>query len=332
MGSDESMWTRSDEAWGDPAEAIRVHQWLRGGASVRQPPRAPAVETAVYTRPSVAALTDTQKRRYIRAFTKLNTSGWLAPYIEIHNRFMMSMHGTMPGMPAARRRAAILQFLPWHRLYVLNFERQMRSADQAEALRLNEVVSDDFAVPYWPWRTYRAFPGLLDATMRRWLFDFHPDIVDSTGATVRTVRRDEPTILATPGPSTLPTASEVTNAMIAAGNLIHFVDPNLAVPGGGFSEALEWLHNNVHIWIGGTMAAVPIAPSDPVFWMHHAEIDRIWRTWTVMPFVGDAALRAPAMGGADFVLPGLTGPAGGAARSNDVLDVTSLGYDYDTLA
>ena len=42
---------------------------------------------------------------------------------------------------------------------------------------------------------------------------------------------------------------------------------------------LEDLHNNVHMWVGGPMTDIRISPADPVFWLHHANIDRIWSIW-----------------------------------------------------
>ena len=42
-----------------------------------------------------------------------------------------------------------------------------------------------------------------------------------------------------------------------------------------FAQALEGIHNSGHVWVGGSMGGVLTAPTDPVFWMHHAEIDRI---------------------------------------------------------
>jgi len=39
------------------------------------------------------------------------------------------------------------------------------------------------------------------------------------------------------------------------------------------------MHDQVHVWVGGTMGRIPTAPADPMFWMHHANIDRIWSLW-----------------------------------------------------
>ncbi len=45
------------------------------------------------------------------------------------------------------------------------------------------------------------------------------------------------------------------------------------------AEVQSQMHNGVHGWVDGTMDRVPIAPNDPVFWLHHANIDRIWAIW-----------------------------------------------------
>jgi tyrosinase len=38
------------------------------------------------------------------------------------------------------------------------------------------------------------------------------------------------------------------------------------------------MHNRVHEWVGGDMRA-GTSPNDPVFWFHHANVDRIWAGW-----------------------------------------------------
>jgi tyrosinase len=35
----------------------------------------------------------------------------------------------------------------------------------------------------------------------------------------------------------------------------------------------------VHNLIGGVMAQVSVSPWDPIFWVHHANIDRLWAAW-----------------------------------------------------
>jgi len=41
-------------------------------------------------------------------------------------------------------------------------------------------------------------------------------------------------------------------------------------------------HNNVHGWVGGVMASARSA-NDPIFMMHHGNVDRIWWVWNGIP-------------------------------------------------
>ena len=50
----------------------------------------------------------------------------------------------------------------------------------------------------------------------------------------------------------------------------------------GFNQTLDFgLHGNVHVFTGNSqgMGQVPWAANDPIFWMHHCNIDRIWVSW-----------------------------------------------------
>ncbi|HEX5306829.1 MAG TPA: tyrosinase family protein [Dyella sp.] len=47
-----------------------------------------------------------------------------------------------------------------------------------------------------------------------------------------------------------------------------------------FEPAFETLpHNPVHNIIGGAMGSVTVSPRDPIFWLHHANVDRLWAAW-----------------------------------------------------
>jgi tyrosinase len=38
------------------------------------------------------------------------------------------------------------------------------------------------------------------------------------------------------------------------------------------------LHNRVHVWVGGSMGPIS-SPNDPVFFLHHCNVDRLWALW-----------------------------------------------------
>ena len=41
-------------------------------------------------------------------------------------------------------------------------------------------------------------------------------------------------------------------------------------------------HNSVHSTVGGNMGSLASAALDPVFWLHHSNIDRLWSVWLGM--------------------------------------------------
>ncbi|MEY2441951.1 MAG: tyrosinase [bacterium] len=100
--------------------------------------------------------------------------------------------------------------------------------------------------------------------------------------------------------------------------------------GGGTSEQGFGLlemdpHNTMHIWIGGCphglggqqgyMLANLTAAFDPIFWAHHANIDRLWARWQVLHPGADP----PDL---NDVLPGLH------TTVADSLSTSKLGYEY----
>jgi tyrosinase len=46
-----------------------------------------------------------------------------------------------------------------------------------------------------------------------------------------------------------------------------------------FTTGLEGAHNTVHMWAGGTMQNLMYSSDDPIFWLHHSNVDRIWHRW-----------------------------------------------------
>jgi hypothetical protein len=48
-----------------------------------------------------------------------------------------------------------------------------------------------------------------------------------------------------------------------------------------FQSALNGAHGSVHVRIGGNMGSVPYAGYDPIFWLHHANVDRLWANWQI---------------------------------------------------
>ena len=77
------------------------------------------------------------------------------------------------------------------------------------------------------------------------------------------------------------------------------------------------VHASVHNAVGGDMAGAA-SPTDPLFWLHHANLDRLWSQWQVKnpqqkpPNLTEVLKPKPLFG----------------VKVADVLDITSLGYQY----
>jgi tyrosinase len=119
--------------------------------------------------------------------------------------------------------------------------------------------------------------------------------------------------------------TDVTNAL----SLNPFADTIINFQRGltyAFEPTLESLpHNPVHNLIGGPMGSVTISPVDPIFWVHHANIDRLWCAWVnagngrAMPDRTD-----PYWSGSFNYGPGVS--TMGRAWT---ISATGLGYEYE---
>jgi hypothetical protein len=211
-------------------------------------------------------------------------------------------------------------FLPWHRMYLYEFERIIRK----------EVVAqggpEDWALPYWDYDE----PGQaqLPPAFRQ------PTMPDGT---------PNPLFVTARGPGwnagaqVPPSAASSAIAMAT----IPFAPPPAPGFGGGkttpqhlfgLTGELEFTpHNDVHGLIGGMMGLVDQAALDPIFWLHHANIDRLWAVW-----LGRGAGRADppdtAWRNQVFALHDETG-AKVQLTAAEVLDTAGqLGYTYEDVA
>lgn len=92
-----------------------------------------------------------------------------------------------------------------------------------------------------------------------------------------------------------------------------------------YGDPVTSFHNFVHVWVGGSMAA-HTSPNDPVFFLHHCFVDKLWAEWQrrhpgkgYVPDSGEDV--PPGHGSDDPMQPWETVPA-------DVLDHRDLGYRY----
>jgi tyrosinase len=177
-------------------------------------------------------------------------------------------------------------FLPWHRAYLAFFDNAAR--DQNE----------DAILPWWDWTSDASQQNGLPAayTTGGSALQSGPVPAMNGQAERRTTRNPS-------NPGSLPTGDEVEAVL----QLTDFRD---------FSNQLQDIHDGVHGWVGGDMGSIGTSAFDPVFWAHHAMIDRIWYLWQLRHGVNNIPVNY-----LDKALfPGYT--------VQQVLDVRALGYDY----
>lgn len=189
-------------------------------------------------------------------------------------------------------------FLPWHRAFLLNLERKIRTL----------TGNADFALPYWDWtRTDR-----LPATM----FGAGNPLSDTT----RIQGPDD----RLPGDFT-----ELGPAMRGP-TFRHFVgyprSPRTPQIEGTFEQSA---HNNIHNWIGGNMASFDGAGFDPMFALHHGNVDRLWAAWRA----ASPAHRDPAEAAWREHQLAFYGETGAVERPRvgNLVDPAALGYGFDRL-
>ena len=202
-------------------------------------------------RKNQSAMTQNEKDDFIAAYNAINTSGALGPMVAYHADMTHMMHSNMGPVGTQR-------FLPWHRVYLSELEELLQA-----------VGGDDITIPYWDWTVDQNIPA--------WLQSFTPTVIGVSNPDITF-----PVVVTrTPGAAGIPLPSQQdVNTTMGHNQYTPFTICLEAGRGAaGHRHVQSFMHNGVHVWIGGTMASVPTAPADPIFWMHHANIDRIWDLW-----------------------------------------------------
>ncbi|XDF37025.1 tyrosinase family protein [Paracidovorax avenae] len=209
-------------------------------------------------------------------------------------------------------------FLPWHRSYLFFLERALVKASGDPDLRL----------PYWDWSTQSPDTQTF------------PQIYANPSSALYNPLRDPEHVK--PG-ARIPLEYVGPRAMyLVLGaptfSLFGGTDPSQPNAGPGQLERIP--HNKIHVWTGTAQGMAPnygsdmgvlaTAARDPVFFCHHANVDRMWPSWLATS-------------------PGNANPTDAAwlnhawnfydengvwtsIKVQDVLRSEALGYAYDSLA
>ncbi len=249
-------------------------------------------------------------------------------------------------------------FPPWHRGYLLALEAQIRS----EVIKLGGPAT--WALPYWnyfgPNAEYNIPPAFTAPTL--------PDgstnplfLTARYGPTNSAVQTNDIWIATAAGIQNHPalpadlfygavTLDSLTEKIYAGDDRVpEFGGPQTKFShSGGTHGGLESNpHDLVHVYTGGSspdgtipglMSVPALAALDPVFYLHHANIDRLWAVWNADPVnppnlnpTDPSWLNGPAAaGGRKFVMP-WPDKSPWVYTPQQMTSLAPLDYTYDDL-
>lgn len=157
-------------------------------------------------------------------------------------------------------------FLPWHRMFLYHFEQILRDAAGDQTLTL----------PYWsPNPDYSGASCVLPAPFRT---EGNPLYRADRNSMVNDgVVPPAYYWFSTTGAMNVPQFVKTSGSAGFGGN---------AELGSGGGSLERGQHDNLHNWVGaggGVMSQPSVSPQDPIFWLHHANIDRLWEAWLRQP-------------------------------------------------
>jgi tyrosinase len=264
-------------------------------------------------------LTSGERAEFVNAVLQLKATGIYDQFVLRHANASM---GSIHSCPA---------FLPWHRRFILDYERELQRVSN----------NPNLGLPYWNWPSGAANASMWDADLLGGNGDAITQVVSSgpfqqgqwtvvnrsgnaAGSLTRAFGR---------AAANLPTQNEIDQVMAVT---LYDTSPWNRGSAPSFRNQIEgWvgpnLHNRGHMWVGGSMLPMT-SPNDPVFFMHHCMVDKLWHEWQLR-FPNQSYL--PVNGGAfgqnlnDPMDSTPNGPIGN--RPIDVIDSTALGIQYDHL-
>ena len=224
-------------------------------------------------------------------------------------------------------------FLPWHRRFIWDFESELQRVSG----------NPELGLPYWNWPE-----GGENASM------WDDNLLGGDGNPVTQVvnngpfRSGEWTVINSGGQpagpltrafsreswaTSLPTLQQILQVLSITPYDAANWNANVTQ---SFRNQLEGfrgpnLHNRGHGWVGGSMLPMT-SPNDPVFFMHHCMVDKLWYEWQLrFPGQGYLPVNSGSFG-QNLTDPMDSTPAGPlGTRPIDVLDSSALNIEYDQL-
>lgn len=204
------------------------------------------VKVMVRIRKDANRLTSAERDRFVAAFAQLNNQG--------AGRFtdFRDMH-TNVSSPQAHGAAG---FLPWHRAYLLDLERELQAIDPSVSL------------PYW--RFDRAAPNI-----------FTPEFLGVSDAmgTVQFSASNPLQFWRTDGVQGINRRPFFSTAAAPPGLFTEAQTLALGNQYAAFRDMEFNPHGSAHTSFGGSISGIGSAARDPLFFLLHCNVDRLWAKW-----------------------------------------------------
>ncbi|KAA8563987.1 hypothetical protein EYC84_011986 [Monilinia fructicola] len=269
-------------------------------------------------------------------------------------------------------------FPTWHRPYLALYEQALAGHVQSIASTYNDdtytSAAANFRIPYWDWAAFPTLPPIVnDATVQintpsgtqnvanpLLLYKFQQFPLNETWFPTRgTNRADEdlaqdPTTLRCPDKEVQGTSQpdEANDYMNSEGLMssiysmfskskVYYNMATQVSPG----PSLENPHGAVHVAVGGDyghMSQLSYAAFDPIFWLHHTNVDRLFTMWQAI-YPDEWILPESDMIGTFTIVPGSSDTSaapltpfyqadGETPWTSDAARYTStFGYSYDSV-
>lgn len=164
-----------------------------------------------------------------------------------------------------------IHFLPWHRMFLVYLEKIIREVSQ----------DPDFALPYWNYGRQYMMPQLFQASAGGSLYEKSRRISLNAGSPIEA---DGQATIA----SDLRQLSQIRDYDTFNNQLNNGLHGYMHDYIGGTNGLFNPIYNSVvtkDINPGcvdcGMMAIIPSAGFDPIFWLHHSNVDRLWQNFII---------------------------------------------------
>ncbi len=217
----------------------------------------------VRVRKNANTLTIGERDRFLDAIVDLNQAG---AYVELQNMHLSSNSREIHGRSC---------FLPWHRAFLLDLERKLQEIEPSVTL------------PYWKFdepapnvfrRDFMGVPGdaagTVDFSGANPMVNWRVEIL-GVGSNRRIMRSYSGGI--NPALSRAAYVQNDEGQTLNLGDIFSVFSRRATFldPGGIEGDP----HGSAHVSFGGEISSIGTAPADPLFFMLHCNVDRLWAKW-----------------------------------------------------